>query len=137
MNSFDANWGFERTKSRNEYCPSESNSRRGNPRSGIVDKLAHALCFRALRSNQQHMTPNVIAMAQNRQLGFVAVGIFLQTLNAFFNQTTESGADLESFTRIRAGIFYGHCVLLFRARLRESGESPQVFSAIADVNDRK
>jgi hypothetical protein len=99
--------------------------------------LAHALCFRSLRRNQQHMAANVIAMAQNRQLSLVAVGILLQTLNAFFNQTTESGADLESFARIRAGIFDGHCVLLFRARLRESGESSQVFSAIDDVSHRE
>jgi hypothetical protein len=75
--------------------------------------LAHASRLCSLRGNQQHMAANMIAMAKNRQLGFVAGSVLLQTLNAFFNQTTKSRADLESFASIRAGIFDGHCVLLW------------------------
>jgi hypothetical protein len=54
-------------------------------RSGVVDELAHALCFRALSGNQAHVAPDMIAMTQSRQLGFIAVRVFFQALNALFD----------------------------------------------------
>jgi hypothetical protein len=77
--------------------------------------LAHARRFRALRGHEMHVSTDMIAVAKYRQLRFIAVSVLLQSLNAFFDQTTESGADLESFACIRAGIFDGHSLLLFRA----------------------
>ena len=62
-------------------------------------KLAHALGLCSLHGDQALLTPNVIAAAEIRELRFIAIGVLFQTFDALFDQHTESGADLESFTR--------------------------------------
>jgi hypothetical protein len=81
----------------------------------VIDKAAHAPGLRSLNGDQPHMTPDVIAMAQKRELRFVAVCITLQTFDALLNQKPESSADFESFTRIGGSIFDSHRELLARA----------------------
>jgi hypothetical protein len=73
--------------------------------------LPHAPRFRTLYGHQKHLTADVIAVSENRQLGFIAVGVLFQTINALFYQAAESGADLESFTSMRSGVFDWHCEL--------------------------
>jgi hypothetical protein len=74
--------------------------------------VAHAPGLRSLHGHQALLSADVIAIIEMRQLGFVAVCIPFQAFDAFFDQKTESGADLESFTSIRAGVFEGHRELL-------------------------
>jgi hypothetical protein len=64
-----------------------------------------------LHSHQAPLSPDVIVIIEMRKPGFVALCIPLQAFDAFFDQQTESGADLESFTSTRASVFEGHCEL--------------------------
>jgi hypothetical protein len=77
----------------------------------VIDETPHAPGLRSLNGYQPHMTPNVIAMTQKRELRFVAVCIALQTFDTLLDQQTESSADFEGFTRIGGSVFDGHCEL--------------------------
>jgi hypothetical protein len=63
----------------------ERNSRWRDTRSGVVDEMAQALSFGALHRHQAHMTPDMIAIAENRQISFIAVGVLFQTLDALLD----------------------------------------------------
>jgi hypothetical protein len=84
----------------------------------MVEKAAHAPSLCTLSRYQLHMTPDVIAMAQSRELGFVAVCVLLQTFDSFLDQAPESGADVESFARIWGSVFESHCRLHGRECLK-------------------
>jgi hypothetical protein len=84
----------------------------------MVEKATHAPGLRTLNRYQLHMTPDVIAMAENRELGFIAICVLLQTFDAFLNQAPEPGTDVESFARIWGSVFQRHCKLHGGERLK-------------------
>jgi hypothetical protein len=84
---------------------------RRNARSGAIEKTAHPQGLRSLHSYQAPLSADVIIVVKMREQSFIAVCIPLQAFDAFFDQQTESGADLESFTSTRASVFEGHCEL--------------------------
>jgi hypothetical protein len=70
--------------------------------------VAHSPGFRSLYGYQPLLSPDVIVVVEMRKLGFIVIGVLLQAIDALFDQNTESGADLESFTSTRTSVFDGH-----------------------------
>jgi hypothetical protein len=90
---------------------SERNDGRWDARPGVLNEAAHAARFGPLNRDQAHVPPDMIRVMEMRQRSFVAVRVFLKTLDAIFNQAAKSRADFQAFTRVRGRILDSHWVL--------------------------
>jgi len=112
----------------------ERDQRTRQPRFGAIEEEAHAESFGPLHGDQAHLSANVIAILEQRNLRFIVIGVALEPLHAVFDSLAEARADFE-------GILQGGIVQ--HGRHLGSGVWPQffllrsqVFPNATDINDK-
>jgi hypothetical protein len=77
----------------------KGNQGAGQPRSGAVEKQAHAKSLRSLHRHQAQLAPDVIRFAEPCELRFIEVGPALEMRDPLLDAAAKARADFNSFRR--------------------------------------
>ena len=106
--------------------------------SRLIEKAAHAPCLRALKVDQPHLPPLVVAVGELRQKAFVAERIAFEPGNAILDRAAECKTDFESvmtYLHRRTSRTLRLDPLEDLDSLKKSEESAQGFPVMADITD--
>ncbi|MGA7244022.1 MAG: hypothetical protein WBX19_12610 [Terracidiphilus sp.] len=84
----------------------------------MIEETAHAPGLRALKVDQAHLAPPVVAVGELRQKAFVAERIAFEPGNAILDRAAESKADFESVLSACCSSIEGHRELSGWIRLK-------------------